>query len=96
MYDLDEWNVYTRFEEDLVRTTNCQEDFHHHINIVANHNHLETRELISLLMEEDVRTGHRAQQHIIAQGKPPTKSGEQRKLCRRRVQNCRFILTFPL
>ena len=53
LYPIAEWNVHSRFEEDIERTTNCQESFHNHLRIVCIHDHLQMHRLIYVLMEEN-------------------------------------------
>ena len=89
MFTLDEWNVYSRFEEDLDRTTNCVESFHAHLKIVAGKDHLPIRQLVRILMEENDRICHRADEHLenaLPQPKRRRKSLEKRNNLQRLFQ----------
>ena len=78
MYEITEWNVFSRFEEDLDRTTNCQEGYHNHLRIVAGHSHLNIRQLVKLLIEENICTENKARQHLI-NGLPAVKRSKTSK-----------------
>ena len=83
-YAVSEWNVYTRFEEQLEQTTNIAEAHHRRIqacNVYGDHPSL--WKLASLLLDVNQRASHAMTQHIT-EGAPAKK---QRKKDANKDQN---------
>lgn len=87
-YNISEWNVFKRFEDDLERTTNIQESLNNRLqfcNYAGNHPTL--FQLSKLLLDYHQRTVHTMNQHIIA-GMPERK---RRRQDRERENNLRRL-----
>lgn len=65
LFPIEEWNVYSRNEEDIDRTTNCQESYHNYLKVLAGKDHVKITQLIILLKNESKRTEHRAKNYLI-------------------------------
>ena len=76
-YESNEWNGYSRFEDDLARTTNIAEAFHRKLQCSNfNGDHPTLFQLGLLLLDINQRSCHLMKQHITA-GAPPKKQNKK-------------------
>ena len=73
-YDINEWNVYHRFDADLARTTNAAEAYHRRLHSANYHGeHANVFKLVSLLLDIDQSVAHKMGLHLVAGAPPPKK-----------------------
>ena len=68
------WNCHDTFANELNRTNNAQEAFHHVLNMVAGRDHLGFNEFISLLLTLNTKNEHNVASHIAHGVRVPKKS----------------------
>ena len=96
LYESCEWNVYSRFEEDLARTTNIAEAFHRKLQCCNyNGDHPTLFQLGKLLLDINLRHCHQMMQHTCAYNSwSSTKEAEQKECQARRQLEAAFPKVF--